>query len=124
VTGCDISDEAVARAKRRASELKADVRLVQADAARLPFRGPFDLVVCTFFFDRAVLAGLVRLVRPGGALFLQSFTTDHLRHAPGFRREFCLEPGELRRMLPVEEILYREEDDGRSATALLIARRP
>ncbi len=124
VVGCDISDEGIRRARRRSEELKARVRLVQGDACRLPFRGPFDLVVCTFFVERRIAPRLVSLLRPGGTLLFQSFTTGQLRYAPDFRRDFCLEPGELKRMFPLEEILFREEDDGRSATALLIARRP
>jgi len=114
VAACDVSDEAVARAAARARELKADVRVVQADAMRLPFRGPFDLVVCTWYLERALAPVLVSLLRPGGTLFFETFTK-----APGMRPEWLLEPGEAPRLFPLEEILHGETD----TTALFIGRR-
>lgn len=124
VVAADLSDEAVARARRRASELKADLHVVQADATRLPFRhGAFDTVVCTYFLDRSV--PLADYLRPGGTLFVESFTTDQIRYSPTFRRDFCYEPGELRRGCEgLDVLLYEETDNGRDATALLIARKP
>lgn len=123
VTLCDVSDEAVRRARERARGLRTAVAVVQADALRLPFKGPFDLVVCTYYLDRTLVGPLVWLLRPGGTLFFESFTLAHLKHAPDFRRDFCLEPGELRTMFPLQEVLYREEDDGERAFAMLIARK-
>ena len=67
----DLSDEALARARRRAVELKARVALVQADALRLPFRGTFDLIVAARFLERAIAPDLVRLLAPGGTLFCE-----------------------------------------------------
>src|SRR5262245_38823078 len=52
VTCTDLSDEAIALARTRARELKADVRIVQADALRLPFRGPFATIVVTRLLER------------------------------------------------------------------------
>jgi len=125
VTACDISDEAVRRAAARIRQLKAPARLVQADAEQLPFRkGAFDTVVCTYYHDRDVALSLPRLLKPGGTLFYQSFTTAHLKFAPGFRREYCLEPGEMRALFAgLEEILCREEEDLEQAFGLFIGRR-
>ncbi|MBI2931380.1 MAG: class I SAM-dependent methyltransferase [Planctomycetes bacterium] len=123
VVACDISDEAVRRTRARAEELRTRVQIVQADACFLPFRGPFDLIVCTYFVERAITRELAALLRTGGTLFFQSYTTEHLKYGSALRREFLLEPGELRRMFPLQEVLYREEDDGRRATALLVARK-
>jgi SAM-dependent methyltransferase len=123
VAMCDVSDEAVAKARARAAELKAAVRIVQADALRLPFRGPFDLVVCTFYHERPLAPVLASLLRPGGTLFYETFTTATLKYTPDFRRAFCVEPGELRSLFGLTEILYKELDDGRSATAMYIGRR-
>jgi SAM-dependent methyltransferase len=124
VAMCDVSDEAVTRARARAGELKAAVDVVQADAMHLPFRGPFDLVVCTFYTERALAPVLVSLLRPGGTLFVETFSTATLKYTPDFRREFCVAPGELRRLFALDEVLYREDDDGRQATALYIGRKP
>lgn len=121
VTAADISDEAVRGAQKRARELRAPLNVVKADALYLPFRSQFDVVVCTYFLERFLR--LERLLNPGGTLFVESFTVDHLRYAPTFKREYCLEKGELRTLYPgLEEVLYREDDDGVSAFATLIAR--
>src|SRR5438552_11840583 len=60
VTTADLSDEAVRLARRRARELKADVHVVQADALRLPFRGPFDTIVVARFIERSIAGELAR----------------------------------------------------------------
>jgi ubiquinone/menaquinone biosynthesis C-methylase UbiE len=123
VTLADVSHEGARLAARRSTELRTPFDVVQADAARLPFRGTFDTVVCTYFLDRAV--DLAALLRPGGTIFCESFTVGTLKYTPNFRRAFCLEPGELRTLHPgLVEVLYKEEDDGSKATATLIARKP
>src|SRR5262252_7813338 len=71
VTLADLSDAAVARAAARARALKATVHVVQADALRLPFRGPFDTIVVTKFLERSIAPELVRLLAPGGTLFCE-----------------------------------------------------
>ncbi|MBI4564643.1 MAG: class I SAM-dependent methyltransferase [Planctomycetes bacterium] len=126
VTACDLSDEAVRRAKRRAAELKARLAVVQADATRLPFKdAQFDTVVCTHYLDRDAARRLPKLLRPGGTIYFQAYTLDHLKYKPDFRREFCLEPGELKTLFAgLTEVLHREEDDGRKATALAIMKHP
>ncbi len=123
VVTADLSDEGVAAAKRRSRDLRADYHVVHADATRLPFRSAaFDTVLCTYFVDRTV--DFVRFLKPGGTLFFESFTVGTLKYTPDFRRSFCLEEGELRRWFAgLEEILYKEQDDGRSVIATFIGRK-
>lgn len=125
VTACDLSDEAMLLARRRAAELKAPVRLVQAEGARLPFRpGSFDAVVCTYFHDPDVARRLPGLLKPGGTLFYKGFTTRHLGHAPTFRPEFCIPLGGIRSFFPgLTEVLTVEEDARGEAWALFIGRK-
>jgi 2-polyprenyl-3-methyl-5-hydroxy-6-metoxy-1,4-benzoquinol methylase len=123
VTMSDLSDEAVVAAARRSRDLRAPFHVVHADASFLPFRAAFDTVVCAYFLDRSI--DLAARLRPGGTLFVENFTVATLRYKPDFRRSFCLEEGELRRLFAgLEELLYKEEDDGAKVTATLIARRP
>jgi tellurite methyltransferase len=106
----DLSDEALALARRRARELKADVRLVQADALRLPFRGPFDLIVVARFLEHAIAPALVRLLAPGGTLFCEQPTTG----------SYAVGPGEFPRLFPELETLVLKED---GETAVYVGRR-
>lgn len=72
LTAVDLSGEMLARARTRASELGLEVDLRRADAQRLPFDDrSFDTVVCTFSLcsipdDRAAVAEVARVLRPGG----------------------------------------------------------
>jgi glycogen(starch) synthase len=75
VTGCDISEEMLAEARRH---VPPEVRLVQADARKLPFDDEsFDALIAldllTHLPDlQAGLRELARVVRPGGALLYDS----------------------------------------------------
>lgn len=99
VTLLDLSDEALARARRRAAELRADVHLVQGDALRLPLRGPFETIVVSRFLERAVAPELVRLLAPGGTLYAE-------QPLSGIPEEYLVRPGELPRIYaPLETLL-------------------
>lgn len=105
VTYADLSDEAVASARRRAGELKADVRFVQADALRLPFRGPFDTVVVTRFLERSIAGELIRLLAPGGTILCE-------QPMSGIAPAYCVAPGELARLFsPLEAVLDTVDGD-------------
>ena len=81
VTGIELSDVMLERARARARELGRDVDLRQGDAQALPFReAAFDTVVCTFSLctipdERRALAEARRVLRPGGLLLL----VEHVR---------------------------------------------
>jgi len=107
VTYADLSDEAVALARRRAGELKADVRFVQADALRLPFRGPFDTIVVTRFLERAIAGELVRLMAPGGTLFCE-------QSMEGIAEAYRVRPGELAQLYSALEVVLDTVDGDRS----------
>ena len=104
VVAADLSDVAVARAKARAVELKAEVRVVQADALRLPFRGPFDLIVAALFLERAIAPELVRLLAPGGTLFCEQRMSG----------SYAIGAGEFPRLFPALETVLLQEDGERA----------
>jgi len=107
VTLVDLSDEAVRRARARARELKADVRIVQADALRLPLRGPFETIVVTKFLERAIAGELVRLLSPGGTLFCD-------QPMRGLSPAYCIGPGEFPRLFASLEPLLLDENGDRA----------
>ncbi len=107
VTLVDLSDVAVARAKSRAAELKAEVGVVQGDALRLPFRGPFDTIVVSRFLERRIAGELLRLLAPGGTLFCE-------QPMSGIREEYCVTPGEFARIFGSLEVVVDRVDGDRS----------
>lgn len=81
LTGVDLSPGMLAVARQRAAAAGIGVRLLEADAQRLPFPGDaFDTVVCTLGLCAvpdlaATVAELWRVLRPDGRLLL----LDHVR---------------------------------------------
>jgi ubiquinone/menaquinone biosynthesis C-methylase UbiE len=76
LTGVDLSPAMLAAAANRAADLGRTVELSEADAEHLPFPdASFDTAVCTLSLcsvadDRAVIAEMHRVLRPGGQLLL------------------------------------------------------
>lgn len=105
VTLVDLSDEAVRRARARARELRADLTIVQGDALRLPFRGPFETIVVSHFLERSIAPELVRLLAPGGTLFAATATT-------GLPEPYRIKAGEFAQLFgALEVVLDTLEDD-------------
>lgn len=76
LTGVDLSTRMLALARSRATELGREVDVREGDAQALPFPdASFDSVVCTLSLcaipdERAALAQMWRVLRPGGRLQL------------------------------------------------------
>jgi len=92
VTLADVSGVMLAAAAARARELGVTVRRLQADAAHLDLPdGAFDTVLCTFLMccvddERAVLAELARVLRPGGRLLMADHVESSARLGRGVQR--------------------------------------
>jgi SAM-dependent methyltransferase len=110
----DLSDAAVRLARDRAAGLRTPLLSVQADALRLPFRGPFDTIVVARFLERPLLPVLADLLRPGGTLYCE-------QPVRGLKPDYLARPGEFRALLPLLEPVV-DEIDGDSA--VFIGRRP
>lgn len=113
--GVDLSDVGLAR---------ASVPVVLADLDHFHFRN-VDTIVCTYYLHHGPLARWLAALNPGGTIFYEAFTTEHLRTHPQFRPEFCFKPGELRDRLSGFELLHYEESaDADLALVCALARRP
>jgi ubiquinone/menaquinone biosynthesis C-methylase UbiE len=83
LTGIDFSPAMLDVARQRATDLGREVTLREADAQALPFPdASFDTVVCTlglcgFPDERAAIAEMHRVLRPGGTLLLLDHIGSH-----------------------------------------------
>lgn len=83
LTGIDFSPAMLDIARQRAADLGRKVELREGDAQRLPFAdASFDTVVCTLSLcgipdDRAAIAEMHRVLRPGGTLLLLDHIGSH-----------------------------------------------
>lgn len=128
VTGIDISNVALNRARQSAEKLGANISLVQADLKSYPLPvEAFDVVMNFYFLERALLPDMKRAVRHGGLIIFESYTVDqqNLKDAHRLPREYLLEHNELlREFLDFRVFVYRELTIQNKAIASLIARRP
>lgn len=127
VTLADVSDVALERAAlaARSQGLALSTLRVDLEASPLP-RGPWDLVLCTYFLHRPLFAAFARELAPGGWLVVAHATRTNLeRHArPG--PAHVLEDGELPALVPGLEVVRYEEgwlESGRHE-ARVVARKP
>lgn len=128
VDAIDISHVGLEKARRLAKETGVDIRTVVADLTQHTFpKEAYDLVVIFNYLERGLIDGIKGTLKPGGMVVYQTFTVDDLESASGhtIRREYLLEPGELRELFDDCEILeYREGTSENRAVASLIARKP
>jgi SAM-dependent methyltransferase len=108
----DFVEEAVRSAIRRAPGIEGVVTDVQALAVR---NHSFDAVIVVNFLDRELFPTLVALLKPGGHLLYETYTTEHaalvsagVAHGPRTER-FLLRQHELRTLVsPLTILAYRE----------------
>lgn len=111
VLGIDISPVGLRFAQRAAGARGLRVDWVAADlhAFALPFAA-FDLVCVFRFLDRSLCPRLAALVRPGGTLIYETFTTEQRRYEGGPRSDsMLLQPGELPTLFPQFQMLEHTE---------------
>ena len=130
VDAVDVSDVAIAKVRERAAQRALDIEATRMDLlhaeAGFP-RPPYDVVCCFYFLQRALLKALAGALAPGGLLFYETFTRDHVEVVGGRMPErFLLEHNELLHTFDALRILrYREAvigTDSRRAVASLVAR--
>ena len=131
VIAVDIVERAVAATVRAEPAVEGIV----ADARALPIRdASFDAIVCVSYLDRSLFPTLRALLRPGGILVYETFTTKHAALVEAGRSHgprtaaYLLEPGELRSLVtPLEIIDTREglvvDSAGERHVASVVARK-
>jgi SAM-dependent methyltransferase len=127
VIGLDAAAAALRLAQARARKEKLELPLAVMDVADLWLpEERFDLVLNLYFLERSLWPLYRRTLKPGGLLFFETFVWQA---GEGSRREFFLEPGELRQAFADWQVLHygerlRRRDAGdKRIVASLIARK-
>ncbi|MDJ0805808.1 MAG: methyltransferase domain-containing protein [Gammaproteobacteria bacterium] len=133
VTAWDLSQVAINRLKGYAEaqgfkHLQAEVRDLGRES--LPVES-FDIIVVSYFLERALVAPLITALKPGGLLFYQTFTRISVDGQGPSNPDFRLADNELLRLFePLAVRYYREENRLGSLTrgvrdvAMLVAEKP
>ncbi len=128
VDAVDISEVGLEKAQRLAEAAGVTIHTIVADLEDYSIPNErYDVVVVINYLERDLIDDLKSALRPGGLIIYETYTAAQL-DIPGahhLRREYLLEPGEIRTMFEDFEILrYSENADDHKAVASLIARKP
>ncbi len=130
VDAVDIAASALTLGRQRAADKGLSVNWIQADLDTyvLP-PNTYDVIVVSFYMNRALAPALVTVLKPGGVLVYE----HHLR-VPGAvegprNPEHRFAPGELPRLFSSLQVLHYAEETHREAErvaayARLVARKP
>jgi tellurite methyltransferase len=125
--GVDISVERLRIGKEEAAERGLTLHVWASDLERDPLPpGCCDLLLCSRFLIRHRWRDVQAMVRPGGFVMYETFTTAQGAKPDGPKSvSHLLAPGELRREFASWRILFADEiDDPMIATATIVAQRP
>lgn len=130
VTLVDISDTAVALARRAARAAGVDITVARRDvAADGAPDGPWDVIVVVRYLDRALLRAAPRLLRRGGLLLFTQPTVRNLQRHDRPPRQWLLDEGEVSALVGdlegIELVTVSEAwtAAGRHEAQLVVARR-
>jgi tellurite methyltransferase len=128
LTLLDISDEAIAIAKRNAEAagLELDLRAQSARDFLGKGAAPCDLIVVFFFLERELFPALIQHLKPGGLLIYKTYTTEQPKLRPGegpSHPMHLLNRNELLRAFSSLEVLFYRETVKDRGIAELVARK-
>ncbi len=126
VEGCDISTNALEKARKLALERGVNLKAFEADLDnyQLP-RKSYDVVACFYYLQRDLIPQMKVALKPGGMVIMETYTKDNLKYGFSGPRnpEYLLDTNELLHLFSdLKVILYREMVvEGRKAVASIIA---
>ncbi len=126
VTGLDISEKGLEKARKLAAERGATIRtrVVDLEPYQLP-KNTYDVVLCTYYLQRDLFPQIKDALKSGGMALVETYTMDHRKYRPRFRREYLLHANELLELFQDFTIIrYQNVDDGEAAYESIIAKKP
>jgi tellurite methyltransferase len=128
VDAIDFSEVALRKARRLARQIKVSIETITADLSKYTIKPEsYQVIINVDYMLKSLIAEIKKGLKKGGVIVFQSYTVDQLQNqAPlSVPREALLKKGELRELFKEYKVLlYRESNDGKSAVATLIARKP
>ncbi len=126
VTGLDISEKGLAKARKLATEQGVSIttRVVDLQQHQLE-KNAYEVVLCIYYLQRDLFPQIIQALKSGGVAVVETYTLEHRKYRPRFREEYLLRTNELLELFRDLEVLrYQFIDDGKAAYASIIARKP
>lgn len=111
VTAWDLSSVAIDRLNSAARKQGVSINTAIRDVIeRPPEPESFDLILVSYFLERALAPAIMQALRPGGVLFYQTFSTVAVSDCGPSNPAFRLRENELLELFqPLKVRFYREE---------------
>ena len=111
VTAIDKDEAKLEAGKESARRLGVSVRWICADLeGPWPELGVFDVVMIFNYLDRARMPDIIKLIAPGGFLFMETFLEGQVAYGWGpTNSAHLLRPGELRGLVAPLEVVHGRE---------------
>lgn len=109
-----IALNSMAQARSLSATLSTRTVDLETDPVHIPDLGTeqYEVILVFFYLYRPLFPRLIQALKPGGILVYETFTIDnHLKHQHPKRREFCLEPNELLRLVSPLHVLFFDEGE-------------
>lgn len=126
VDGVDISEVALRKAKLLAKENHVSINTVNADLTTYTIKPEsYDVIININYLQRSLVSEIKKGLKRGGVVVYENWTLEQLQNSPGVRKDVLLKKGELKELFKDFQVLvYRETNDGKQASAFLVARKP
>ena len=126
VIGLDISEKGLEKARKLAAQRGVTIttQVVDLETHQLK-KETYDVVLCTYYLQRDLFAQMKATLKSGGMVLVETYTLDHRKYRPRFRKEYLIHTNELLEIFKDFKILfYQNVDDGKAAYASILAQKP
>ncbi len=126
VTGLDISEKGLAKARLLAQEQQVSIETRVVDLEQVQLEpNAYEVVLCLYYLQRDLVPQIKKALKSGGMVVMETYNLDHLKYNPKFRQDYLLQPNELLDLFKDFTVLrYQFHDDGKAAYSSIIARKP
>ena len=126
VTGVDISEEGLKKARALGTEQGVTITTQVADLQQyqIPVE-TYDLILCTYYLQRNLFPQIKAGLKPGGMALVETYTREHVKYRARFPQQYLLKSNELLNLFSGLTVLrYQAIDDGQSAYASILVQKP
>ena len=126
VTGIDISETGLKKAETLAKEQGVSIGTKVVDLEQYQLRSEtYDVILCTYYLQRNLFPQMIKALKPGGMVLVETYTMEHLKYRAHFKPQYLLQPNELLNHFTDLTILqYQVRDDGQAVYASILAQKP
>ena len=126
VTGIDISETGLKKAETLAKEQGVSIETKVVDLEQYQLSPEtYDVIICTYYLQRDLFPQMIKALKPGGIVVVETYSLGHLKYRSRFPRQFLLEPNELlHHFTDLIVLRYQIRDDGQAVYASILAQKP